>query len=150
MCIRDSAPDALTSDAGWDTIKHKQFLVEVIGQLKEAGIRTSIFIDPVEKMIEGAKEVGTDRIEFYTGPYAHQFGKARRKAVTPFATCAKLAHSLGLEINAGHDLNLKNLPYFVKNVPHVKEVSIGHALISDALYMGLEKTISLYQEACLG
>ena len=142
------APDALTSDAGWNTIKHKDFLIDVIGELKEAGIRTSIFIDPVEKMIEGAKEVGTDRIEFYTGPYAHQFTKARRKAVTPFTKCAKLAHSLDIEINAGHDLNLKNLHYFIKNAPQVAEVSIGHALISDALYMGLEKTIQLYRQEC--
>jgi len=142
------APDALTSDAGWDTIKHKQFLIDVIDRLKEAGIRTSIFIDPNEKMIEGAKAVGTDRIEFYTGPYAHQFSKARKKAVTPFAKCAKLAHSLGIGINAGHDLNLKNLPYFVKNVPNLAEVSIGHALISDALYLGLEETIQRYLEKC--
>ena len=142
------APDALTSDAGWDTIKHKKFLIEVIGQLKEAGIRTSIFIDPVEKMIEGAKEVGTDRIEFYTGPYAHHFSKTRRKAVDPFTRCAKLAHSFRLGINAGHDLNLKNLSYFIKNVPYVEEVSIGHALITDALYMGLEQSIRRYVEKC--
>jgi len=142
------APDALTSDAGWNTIKHKKFLIDVIGQLKEAGIRTSIFIDPDEKMIEGAKEVGTDRIEFYTGPFAHQFSKTRRKAVDPFIRSAKLAHSLGLEINAGHDLNLHNLSYFLKNVPHVKEVSIGHALITDALYMGLEASITLYLNQC--
>lgn len=143
------APDALTSDTGWDTIKHHSFLTDVIGELKAAGIRTSIFVDPIEKMIEGAKAVGTDRIEFYTGPYAHQFSKARRKAVTPFAICAKLAHELGIKINAGHDLNLKNLHYFVQNVPHLAEVSIGHALISDALYMGLKKTIELYLQACL-
>ena len=142
------APDALTSDAGWDTIKHRDFLIDIIGQLKDAGIRTSIFIDPVEKMIEGAKEVGTDRIEFYTGPYAHNFPKTRRKAVDSFTRCAKLAHSLGIGINAGHDLNLKNLSYFLKNVPNVLEVSIGHALITDALYMGLEKSIGCYLEQC--
>ncbi len=142
------APTALTSDAGWDTIMHKKFLIDVIGPLKEAGIRTSIFIDPVEKMIEGAKEVGADRIEFYTGPYAHQFSKARKKAVDPFIRSAKLAHSLGLGINAGHDLNLKNLAYFLKNVPYVQEVSIGHALITDALYMGLEQSITQYLKQC--
>lgn len=142
------APTALTSDAGWDTIMHKKFLIDVIGPLKEAGIRTSIFIDPVEKMIEGAKEVGADRIEFYTGPYAHQFSKARKKAVDPFIRSAKFAHSLGLGINAGHDLNLKNLAYFLKNVPYVQEVSIGHALITDALYMGLEQSITQYLKQC--
>lgn len=144
------APDALTSDTGWDTIKHKEFLIDVIAQLKEAGIRTSIFVDPDEKMIEGAKVVGTDRIEFYTGPYAHYFSKAKRKAVTPFSKCAKLAHSLGIGINAGHDLNLKNLSYFVKNVPNLMEVSIGHALISDALYLGMEETIRRYLVQCKG
>lgn len=142
------ATDALTSDAGWDTIKHRSFLTDVIAQLKEAGIRTSIFIDPIEEMIEGAKAVGTDRIEFYTGPYAHQFAKARKKAVTPFIRCAKLANQLDIGINAGHDLNLKNLNYFLKNVPNVKEVSIGHALITDALYYGLETTIQSYLKEC--
>lgn len=142
------SPDALTSDAGWDTIKHKGFLTDVIAQLKEAGIRTSIFIDPVEKMIEGAKAVGTDRIEFYTGPYAHNFKRARKKAVTPFVKCAKLATQLDIGINAGHDLNLDNLPYFLKHVKDVKEVSIGHALITDALYYGLKKTVKSYLKAC--
>lgn len=141
-------PDAITSDAGWDTIKHKSFLTDTIGALKEAGIRTSIFIDPVEKMIEGAKEVGTDRIEFYTGPYAHDFGKGRKKAVTPYVRCGKLAHQLGLGINAGHDLNTQNLNYFIKSVGNVAEVSIGHALISDALYYGLHHTILWYLKEC--
>ena len=142
------SPDAITSDAGWDTIKHKGFLTDVIAQLKEAGIRTSIFIDPVEKMIEGAKVVGTDRIEFYTGPYAHNFQRARKKAVTPFVKCAKLASKLDIGINAGHDLNLDNLPYLLQKVENVKEVSIGHALITDALYYGLKKTIKSYLKAC--
>ena len=141
-------PDALTSDAGWDTVKHRSFLKEVIAELKEAGIRTSIFIDPIEAMIEGAKEVGTDRIEFYTGPYAHGYKKAKRKAVTPFARCAKLANQLDIGINAGHDLNLDNLSYFLKNVDQVLEVSIGHALITDALYYGMEETIQRYLVAC--
>ena len=142
------SPDALTSDAGWDTIKNKSFLIDTIAELKEAGIRTSIFIDPVEKMIEGAKEVGTDRIEFYTGPYAHNFAKGRKKAVTPYVRCAKLANKLGLGINAGHDLNLTNLNYFLKNVEQVAEVSIGHALITDALYYGLQTTILWYLKEC--
>lgn len=142
------APDAITSDSGWDTIKHKAFLTDTIAELKAAGIRTSIFIDPIEKMIEGAKEVGTDRIEFYTGPYAHDFAKSRRKAVTPYVKCGKLAHQLGLGINAGHDLNTKNLQYFIKNVKNVAEVSIGHALITDALYYGLHHTILMYLKEC--
>lgn len=142
------APDALTSDAGWDTIKHKDFLIDTIGVLKEAGIRTSIFIDPVEQMIEGAKEVGTDRIEFYTGPFAHQFEINREKAVADYAHCAKLAHKLGLGINAGHDLNTQNLSYFLQKVANVAEVSIGHALISDALYYGLQTTILMYLKEC--
>jgi len=144
------APDAITSDSGWDTTKHRTFLTEIIAELKAAGIRTSIFIDPVEKMIEGAKAVGTDRIEFYTGPYAHDFGKSRKKAVEPYARCGKLAHELGLGINAGHDLNTKNLNYFLKKVGNVAEVSIGHALVTDALYYGLHHTILMYLHACRG
>jgi len=142
------APDALTSDAGWDTIKHKGFLIDTISALKAVGIRTSIFINPEEKMIEGAKEVGTDRIEFYTGPYANDFNKNRRKAVAAYTRCGQLAHDLGLGINAGHDLNTANLNYFLKNVGNVAEVSIGHALISDALYYGLHHTILMYLKEC--
>lgn len=142
------APDALTSNAGWDTIKHKDFLIDTIGELKEAGIRTSIFVNPEEKMIEGAKVVGTDRIEFYTGPYAHSFHENRKKAVRTYARCGKLAHQLGLGINAGHDLNTENLNYFLRKVGHVAEVSIGHALISDALYYGLHHTILMYLKEC--
>jgi len=144
------APDAITSDAGWDTIKHKSFLTDTIAELKAAGIRTSIFIDPVEEMIEGAKEVGTDRIEFYTGPYAYNFANNKKKAVKPYVKCGKLANKLGLGINAGHDLNTENLNYFIKNVENVAEVSIGHALISDALYYGLHHTILMYLHACRG
>lgn len=144
------APDAITSDAGWDTIKHKSFLIDTIAELKAAGIRTSIFIDPDEKMIEGAKEVGTDRIEFYTGPYAHNFAKNKKAAIKPYVTSGKLAHKLGLGINAGHDLNTKNLNYFIRSVRNVAEVSIGHALISDALYYGLHHTILMYLHACRG
>ncbi len=137
-------PDALTSDEGWDTIKHEDFLTDVIHTLQDAGIRVSIFIDPIEKFIEGAKTVGTDRIEFYTGPYAAQFPKDREKAVAPYARCARLANEIGLGINAGHDLNLDNLHYFQQNIENLLEVSIGHALISDALYYGLQNTIQLY------
>lgn len=142
------APDAITSDNGWDTINNEGFLTEIIGRLKEAGIRTSIFIDPVEAMIEGAKKVGTDRIEFYTGPYAHDFERDRDKAVKDYARCARLANELGIGINAGHDLNTKNLPFFLQRVENVLEVSIGHALITDALYFGLHNTIQLYLKAC--
>jgi len=143
-------PDAITSDAGWDTIKHKGFLTDTIAELKAVGIRTSIFIDPVEEQIEGAKAVGTDRIEFYTGPYAHDFSKDRKKAVAPYIRCGKLAHEIGLGINAGHDLNTKNLNYFLKSVGNVAEVSIGHALVTDALYYGLHHTLLMYLHACRG
>ncbi len=138
------APDALTSDAGWDTIKHQDFLKETISELKSAGIRVSIFIDPIKEMIEGAKEVGTDRIEFYTGPYAHDFHKNKDKAIKPYIESADFASELGLGINAGHDLNLENLRFFSSNINNLLEVSIGHALISDALYYGLHNTIQLY------
>lgn len=138
------AEDAITSNAGWDTIKHKDYLKEVIAEFKSKGIRTSIFVDPVVKMIEGAAETGTDRIELYTESFAVGYAKGDETAVKPYAECAKLAHELGLGINAGHDLSLKNLGTFKQNVPHLDEVSIGHALISEALYLGLEKTIKEY------
>lgn len=138
------AEDAITSNAGWDTIKHKDYLKEVIAEFKSKGIRTSIFVDPVVKMIEGAAETGTDRIELYTESFAVGYAKGDETAVKPYAECAKLAHELGLGINAGHDLSLKNLGSFKQNVPHLDEVSIGHALISEALYLGLEKTIKEY------
>lgn len=138
------AEDAITSDHGWDTIKHKDFLTGVIGELKAEGIRVSIFIDPIEEFINGAKKVGADRIEFYTGPYAHQFPTDKHKAIAPFTKAAKHASHIGLGINAGHDLNLDNLSYFQKSIPELAEVSIGHALICDALYYGLENTIQMY------
>lgn len=137
-------PDQLTSDAGWDTIKNKEKLTDLITRFKEAGIRTSIFIDPVEKMIEGAKEVGTDRIEFYTGPFAHDYSIDPEAAVAPYRRCAELCNDLGIGINAGHDLNLENLAFFKKNCPGLLEVSIGHALISDALYYGLSNVVQMY------
>jgi len=139
-------PEALTSNAGWDTINNLAFLQDVIGRFSEAGVRTSIFIDTDLKNIEGAVKTNTDRIELYTEPYATDYGKDREKAIAPFVEAAELANKIGLKINAGHDLNLDNLKYFNERIPFLKEVSIGHALISDALYIGLEKTIQLYQQ----
>lgn len=138
-------PNVLTSCAGWDTIKFQDYLKEIISIFKERGIRTSIFVDPVEVMIEGAKNCGTDRIELYTEDYARGYSTDREKAITPYIEVAKKASELGLEINAGHDLNLENLEYFAKEIPNLKEVSIGHALISDAIYLGLENTIQMYK-----
>lgn len=142
-------PDALrqlTSDHGWDTIKNKDYLIEIIQVFKKAGIRVSIFVDPVAEMIKGAKETGTDRIELYTESYAKEYQKGNHeKAVAPFTKAAKYALELGLGINAGHDLDMHNLKYFAQNVPGLLEVSIGHALISDALYLGLENTVQLYK-----
>lgn len=138
-------PEAITSNAGWDTRTNLSFLQDVIGQFKEAGIRTSIFVDTNIENIEGAAKTDTDRVELYTEPYASMFTKNREKAVAPFVEAANLAKKLGLKINAGHDLNLENLAYFCTNIPFISEVSIGHALIADALYFGLEKTIQLYK-----
>jgi len=137
-------PAALTSDQGWDTIKHADFLKDIVAQLQDAGIRVSLFVDPAERFVEGAKAVGADRIEFYTGHYAHQFAQDRDKAVAPHARCARLANQIGIGINAGHDLNLDNLRFYKENVENLLEVSIGHALICDALYFGLENTIQMY------
>lgn len=137
-------PDALTSNTGWDTVAFKSFLQEVIAELKGKGIRTSIFINPEIEMIEHAAETGTDRIELYTEPYAREYTEDRQKAIYPFVEAATKANELDLGINAGHDLNLDNLRYFAENIPGLLEVSIGHALISDSLYMGLEQTIQLY------
>jgi len=134
----------ITSDHGWDTISNKDFLSDIISVFKKAGIRTSIFVDANLKMIEGAAKTGTDRIELYTEEYAKCYSDNREKAIAPFLLAAKRANELGLGINAGHDLNLQNLNYFAKNVEGLLEVSIGHALISDALYFGLENTIQLY------
>ncbi len=142
------APDAITSNAGWDTRKHFDFLVKVIDRFKSAGIRTSIFVGTDLELITLAAQTGTDRVELYTEPYAAQYPQDPAAAVAPFAEAAKHAHKLGLGINAGHDLSLENLKYFHDNVPYLSEVSIGHALISDALYLGLETTIARYQE-CL-
>ena len=137
-------PDVLTSNAGWDTIKNKAYLEDVISELKSQNIRTSIFIDTNLANIEGAKAVNTDRIELYTEPYADQFIENREDAIRPFVMAAAKAKELGIGINAGHDLDLKNLKYLVNTIPYIDEVSIGHALISDALYYGLENTIQMY------
>jgi pyridoxine 5-phosphate synthase len=134
----------LTSDHGWDTIKHKAYLEETIAVFKKKGIRTSIFVDADVQMVEGAKATGTDRIELYTESYAKEYASDKEKAIGPFIAAAKRANELGLGINAGHDLSLENLAYFAAQVPGLLEVSIGHALISDALYYGLENTIQLY------
>lgn len=144
-------PDAdnqITSNHGWDTVANKGFLTDVIGQFKEAGIRTSIFVDAEPKMVEAARMCGTDRIELYTEPYAAGYEANREEAIKPFVEAAEVAREVGLGLNAGHDLSLKNLTYFHQNIPWLDEVSIGHALICDALYFGLEDTIKRYL-ACL-
>jgi pyridoxine 5-phosphate synthase len=137
-------PGQLTSDHGWDTIKHKAFLTGVIAQLKARQIRVSLFIDPVNELIEGAKITGADRIEFYTGPYAQDYDRDKQKAIVPFISSAKFCNSIGMGINAGHDLSLGNIKFFKQQVPGLLEVSIGHALVRDCLYFGLENTIQLY------
>ena len=141
-------PGALTSDHGWDTIKNKSFLEETIIELKKSGARISLFIDPIEQFIEGAKLVGADNIEFYTGPYAKNYSLHPIHAIEKFSLCAHFASNLELGINAGHDLNLENLKYFKENIPNLIEVSIGHALITDSIYYGLENTIGMYKR-CL-
>ncbi|WP_027064912.1 pyridoxine 5'-phosphate synthase [Maribacter sp. Hel_I_7] len=136
--------DAITSNAGWDTIKHKDFLTDVINTFKNAGIRTSIFVDANTNMIDGAKAVGTDRIELYTESYATGYFLNKENAIKPFIEAAKRANELGLGINAGHDLSLDNIQYFAQNIPNLLEVSIGHALISEALYLGLDNVVNMY------
>ena len=140
----------LTSNHGWDTIEHQQYLKDMIGVFKNAGIRVSIFVDPVPEMIEGAKKTGTDRIELYTEAYARQFAVGDLQlAVEPYIIAAKKANELGLGINAGHDLDLQNLKYFSENIQGLLEVSIGHALICDAIYLGLENVVQLYKRQLL-
>lgn len=138
------AVDAITSNAGWDTVKHKDYLKEIISEFKNNGIRTSIFVDPTLKMIEGAAETGTDRIELYTEEFADQYALGNKDAIKQYTECAVLASQLGLGINAGHDLSLDNIQFFKENIPNLLEVSIGHALISEALYDGIEKVIAGY------
>lgn len=140
------AHDAVTSNAGWDTISHRDFLTEIVALFRSKGIRTSIFLDPDPKFVEAAAATGTDRIELYTESYARTYASGREAAIAPFVETARRALQYGLEINAGHDLNLENLRYFAETVPGLQEVSIGHALISDALYLGFENTIQLYRK----
>lgn len=142
-------PDALgqiTSNHGWDTMKHRDYLIEMISLFKKAGIRTSIFVDPLVEMVEGAAATGTDRIELYTEGYAKQYEEGKKEAaIAPYIAAAQKAGELNLGINAGHDLDLKNLHYFAQNIPGLLEVSIGHALICDAIYLGLENAVQLYK-----
>ncbi len=145
-------PDALnqvTSDHGWNTIEHKDYLQKMIGIFKNAGIRVSIFVDPEVKMVEGAAETGTDRIELYTEAYARQYQANKEKAVAAYVSAAQRAKDLGLGINAGHDLDLQNLKFFKQNIPFLDEVSIGHALICDALYYGMENAVQMYKRQLL-
>ena len=144
MTLVPDAHDALTSNAGWDTIAHQAFLKEVVGRFKAKGIRTSIFVDARIEMIAPAAQTGADRIELYTEPYASGYSSDREKAIAPFVAAATEAARCGLGVNGGHDLNLDNLRYFAQHIPNLLEVSIGHALISDAIYLGLENTIQRY------
>ncbi len=138
------AVNAITSNAGWDTIKHQAFLKEVIAEFQKNGIRTSIFIDTDAKLIEAAAQTGADRIELYTEYFASEFDKGNKNAIKPYTDAAILAHKLGLGINAGHDLSLDNIKFFKENIPNLAEVSIGHALIAESLYLGLENVVSMY------
>jgi len=138
------AVDAITSDAGWNTIKHKGLLTEVTQEFHRNGIRVSIFVDPVKAMIEGAKATGTDRIELYTETFAHQYGLGNKEGIRPYTESAIVAGELGLGINAGHDLSLDNIRFFKQNIPNLLEVSIGHALISEAIYLGLDNVVNMY------
>jgi pyridoxine 5-phosphate synthase len=137
-------PDAITSNAGWDTVKHERFLQEVIAEIKSYGVRVSVFVDPTVSMVEGAKKTGADRIELYTEPYASHYHRNKEDAIKPYVEAARIAIAAGLGINAGHDLDLHNLKFLKTSLPQLDEVSIGHALICDALYLGLENTIQLY------
>jgi len=138
------AVDAITSNAGWDTINHQSFLTDIIAEFKRNNIRTSVFMDPDLLLIEAAAKTGTDRIELYTEEFASQFELGNKNAIKPYAECAKLATDLGLGINAGHDLNLENIQFFAENIPNLLEVSIGHALIAESLYLGLQNVIPMY------
>ena len=137
-------PDALTSNAGWDTVKHEEFLKSAIGQLKAMQVRVSLFVEPHSEMVAGAARAGADRIELYTEPYASQYHHDRDNAIAPYIVAAKTAKELGLGVNAGHDLDLHNLSFLKQHIPWLDEVSIGHALVCDALYLGLENTIPCY------
>ena len=138
------AIDAITSNAGWDTIKHAAYLTEIVQEFQRNGIRTSIFVDPVLEMIEGAKKIGTDRIELYTEAFAHQYSLGNQNGILSYTQSAILANEFGLGINAGHDLSLDNIQFFKQNIPGLLEVSIGHALISEAIYLGLDNVVNMY------
>jgi len=138
------AIDAITSNSGWNTIKNKSFLTEIVQEFQQNGIRNSIFIDPVPEMIEGAKIIGTDRIELYTEAFAHEYSLGNKTGIEPYIKSAIVAHELGLGINAGHDLSLDNIQFFKQNIPELQEVSIGHALISEAIYLGLDNVVNMY------
>lgn len=139
-------PDVITSNAGWDTIKHKEFLIDIVKEFQNHKIRVSLFIDPIPEQIFYASETGTNRVELYTESYASNYCNNRDQAIEPYVNAAQAANKAGLELNAGHDLNLENLNFFARNIPGLMEVSIGHALIADALYFGLENTIQLYRK----
>jgi pyridoxine 5-phosphate synthase len=141
-------PQAVTSNAGWDTIEHASFLRDIIQEIKSYGARVSVFVDPRSTMVEGAAKAGAERIELYTEPYAREYHSNKTKAVKPYVESARVAYEAGVGINAGHDLDLTNLRFLVQNIPHLDEVSIGHALICDALYYGLENTIQMYLKQC--
>ena len=138
------ANDNLTSNAGWNTIKNKDFLTEIIQEFKRHNIRTSVFVDPDLEMIEGSKIIGADRIELYTEAFAHEYGLGNKSAIEPYTKAAILANDLGIGINAGHDLSLDNIQFFKENIPNLLEVSIGHALISEAIYLGLDNVVNMY------
>ncbi|MCY1479948.1 Pyridoxine 5'-phosphate synthase [compost metagenome] len=138
------ADDAITSNAGWNTIKNQDYLTEIIQEFQRNGIRTSIFVDPVLEMIDGAKKTGTERIELYTEAFAHQYGLGNKDGILPYVESAKLANELDLGINAGHDLSLDNIQFFQQHIPNLLEVSIGHALISESIYLGLENVVNMY------
>jgi len=138
------ADDAITSNAGWNTIKNHDYLTEIIQEFQRNGIRTSIFVDPVLEMIKGAKKTGTERIELYTEAFAHQYSLGNKDGIQPYVESAKLANELGLGINAGHDLSLDNIQFFQQHIPNLLEVSIGHALISESIYLGLENVVNMY------
>ena len=138
------AENAITSNAGWDTIKHKGFLTDVLQEFKQNGIRTSVFLDPSLKQVEGAKVIGADRVELYTEAFAHHYSLGNKEAVIPYSKCAELALQLDLGLNAGHDLSLDNIQFFKQNVPGLLEVSIGHALISESLYLGIDNVVNMY------
>jgi pyridoxine 5-phosphate synthase len=138
------ANDNLTSNAGWNTLKYKEFLTEIVQEFQQNNIRTSIFVDPILEMIEGAKVIGTDRIELYTESFAHEYNLGNHNGIKPYTTAGILANDLGLGINAGHDLSLDNIKFFRDNIPNLLEVSIGHALISEAIYLGLDNVVNMY------